>query len=706
MGFNAQGLYEIEDIAFVNTSEFTEPARHYKKYGCYTREPKGSKAYDQYWDIQEDRRINGMSMPGKLITDPVTKLQSIQDVHITGKHYGFLNFGRMLITKDIDTVEAKYLTGNIVRNAKKVGRKSIDFPRFIDGQYHYFKAKDFSRKAGLHMISVKARRKGFSYMEGFDCADEINMNSDITCIVTAFDMKYLTKGNQILPMSKRYLDWFELETDFWRGYLREEKDHIKLGFKLEGEGHKEFGFKSEIIGLSLMNNADAAAGKDAVLIKFEESGKNPILKEALSITMSTTEDGSVITGHIDIFGTGGTKDANWADFEEIFYNPVGHGCMAFANIWDDGCQDSPSGFFYSQEIGDPDFVDINGNSLKKKALEFHEKELVLQKKVKTQSDFIRWCAQRARSPKEAFSSGSDNIFPSAEIVEQKSRVEHNPDFKYLGRCGQLIRSRDTIQFKLNAILESEGVKVHEPIFNFPLKSGQDTHGCYVEWFSPYRSLEDGKIPRGLYRIWHDPYAHDKDKKDISIKDSLGATYVYERMNNFTQGKGDYLVACYVGRPERVDDYNETLLRIAEYWNAIIMFENDRGDVKGYFARAKKSHLLADEPNLEWVAALQGKANRGKGINMTDKRKAHSAILLKDWLIEKRGKDIFGNERMNLHYIYDPAFLGELLKWNGKGNFDRVSAALVGMFDMKECFNMPIKVGNKIGKESFFAPKSR
>lgn len=705
MGFNAQGLYELEDIAFVNTSLFTEAARHYKKYGCYTTAPQGSKDYTDFWDIEEERRKNGMTAPGKLITviENGKPVQKIQEVHITGKHYGFLNYGRILLTKDIDTVEAKYLTGSNVKNVRKVGKKTIDFPRFIDGQYNWWKAKEFASKIGLHVIACKARRKGFSYMEGFDCADEINMNPFITCLVTAFDMKYLTKGNQILPMAKRYLDWMEDNTDFNRGYIKEEIDHIKLGFKKQGEGHKEYGYKSELIGVSLMNNPDAAAGKDAVLIKFEESGKNPILKEALSITMSTTEDGSVITGRIDVFGTGGTKDANWADFEEIYYNPEGFGFMAFDNIWDDASTGTGCGFFYPQQIGDPDHLDEHGNSLVEDALKIDAIKEEQAKRTKSQSDFIRWRAQRGRCGKEAFSSGSDNIFPTADIVDQRSIVEHNADYKYLGRAGQLLRTDKGIRFKLNAVLKEEGIKVYDPIFNFPLKNGQDPTGTYVEWYSPYKDVR-GKVPNGLYRIFHDPYAHDKDTKEITIKDSLGAAYVYMRPNNIVQGGGDILVACYVGRPARVDDYNEILLRMAEYWNAGVMFENDRGDVEGYFKRAKASHLLIDTPEFKTLTALQGKTNRGKGVNMNENRKANAAIFLRDWLTQPRDKDSFGNVKTNLHYIFDAALLSELLKWNPKGNFDRVSALLVGMLDIKESFNVKIEEATKANTESFFNKK--
>lgn len=702
MGLNAQGLYEIEEIAFCNTTEFMATGKFFKKNGVYTKAPKGSREHKEFWDLEEDRRKNGMTLPGKLYYED--GIPKIQQVHITGEHYGFLNYARIKRVKDEDLLALKQFVTNdstLLKHSKKVGHKDYDFPSFIDGQYHWFKAKEFAQSIGLNIIMCKARRKGFSYMEGWDSADTINMIPFSTVLIGAYDFKYITLGNQMMGMAKTYLDFLELHTDFGRGYLKESSEHIKLGYKKTTEGQKEFGYRSELVALSFMNNPDAAVGKDAVKIKMEECGKFPNLKEALDVTQSTTEAGSIKTGFITMFGTGGTKDANWADFESIYYNPESYGCLMFDNIWDDGAKGTPAGFFYPQEIGDDAYIDAHGNSLKEQALASFEIEKGKQKKIKSNSEFLKWVGQRARNGKEAFANGSDNIFPAIEILDQLQKVEHDPDFKYLPRIGVLVGTEKGIKFKLNSDLQALEQKVHDPIFNFPLKDKQDVDGCYVEWVSPYRDPHTGMIPKGLYRLWHDPYAHDTDKKDLTIKHSLGTTYVYERMNNFTPGRGDYLVGCYVGRPERMDDYNEHLLRIAEYWNAEIMFENDRGDVKGFAARKRKLHLLADEPDLDWEKELKGKTNRGKGMNMTIKRKEKGAIYLRDWLLEPRNKDAFGNTRMNLHYIYDPALLRELLKWNLKGNFDRVSALLVGMYDMKECFDKEIKIPTVRDKTDFF-----
>lgn len=703
MGLNANGHYEIEDIAFCNTSPLTATGRYFKKNGIYTKAPKDSREYKEFWDIEEDRRKNGMKIPGKLLYNAKGEV-SMQEIHITGEHYGFLNYARIKRVKEEDLVGLRQFVtkdSHLLKHSKKVGTKDYDFPAFIDGQYHWMKAKEFAQSKGLHLVMCKARRKGFSYMEGWDSADTINMIPYCTVLIGAYDYKYITLGNQMMGMAKRYLDFLELHTDFGRGFIKEGLDHIKLGYKLTSEGQKEFGYLSELIALSFMNNADAAAGKDAIKIKLEECGKFPNLKEALDITLSTTEDGSIKTGFITMFGTGGTKDANWADFEQIYYNPESHGCMMFDNVWDDGAKGTPCGYFYPQEMGDPLHVDEHGNSNKEASLISFEAEKERQKKIKSNSEFLRWIGQRARNGKEAFANGSDNIFPAIEILDQLQRVEHDPDFKYLPRVGVLASTENGIKFKMNSDLEALKQKTHEPVFNFPLKDKQDVTGAYVEWISPYRDPNTGRIPKDLYRIWNDPYAHDMDKKNLTIKHSLGSTYVYERINNITPGRGDYLVASYVGRPERMDDYNENLLKIAEYWNAEIMFENDRGDLKGYATRRKKLHLLADEPDLEWVKELQGKTRREKGMNMTIKRKEKGAIYLRDWLLEPRGRDKNGNVKLNLHYIYDPALLRELLKWNLKGNFDRVSTLLIGMYDMKECFNKEIKMPPVRNPNDFF-----
>lgn len=706
MPFDDKGLYHFEDISFVNTSGFNEAARYFKKHGCYTKAPVGSRDYNEYWDIEEDRRKNGMTLPGKLTRDEKGN-QIIQQVHITGEHYGFLNYARILRTKDEeDKKPLSYIVkdSNLLKNAKKVGKKDMDFPAFFDGQYHYFHAKEIARNNGLHMVVGKARRKGFSYIEGWDCADTVNLVPYITVVVAAYDLKYITKGNQIFGMAKNYLSFLEQNTDWNRGILKNDKEFIKLGYKDEGST-LEKGYQSMLFAVSCMNNPDAIVGKDAIKIKLEEMGKFPNVKEVLDVTFSTTEAGDLQTGQITMFGTGGTDEANWEQFEEIHSNPAKFGCMVFDNVWDEGAKGTGCGFFYPHDLNLEPYIDENGNSDLVAAAASTKKQRAEKKEIsKSAYDYAKYVGQRANCPKEAFARSGDSIFPVAEISAHLQKIENDPNYKYLAREGQLVRESGKIKFRHNTELEALNIPIHPPIYSHQIEKNQDAHGCYVEWISPYRDSRTGLIPKGMYRIWHDPYAQDKAKDNITIKDSLGCAYVYERVNNLSSGQGDILVASLIGRPERMDEYNENLLKLAEYWNAEVMFESNRGDVKGYFARKGKLDLLADEPDLEWESSIKKTRTKSKGMVMNDARKGKGAIYLRDWLTQTRGTSETGGDKTNLDYIYDAGLLKELLKWNLKGNFDRVSSLIVGMYDMHECFNKEIKESKPNDKNDFFNKK--
>ena len=53
------------------------------------------------------------------------------------------------------------------------------------------------------------------------------------------------------------------------------------------------------------------------------------------------------------------------------------------------------------------------------------------------------------------------------------------------------------------------------------------------------------------------------------------------------------------------------------------------------------------------------------------------------------------------HAYDLALLDELIKYNRSGNFDRVSAMMVGMFHLKELYNRTISVEQSKESNSFF-----
>lgn len=680
--------YEFEDIAFVNTDLFTQTARDFernKKVYCKAHEK--SAEYREFWDLEERRLKHGMTAPGKLYTDEFG-IQKIQEVRITGEHYGYLNYGRIKLTQDKEDALLGKGDENILKN--RSAEKTESFPAFWDGDYHYFHARELGRKLGYNLIVAKARRKGYSFKNAYICAHTAIFKPKSTTIIGAFEKKYLTTGDGTTMMTKTVLDWFEEYTDFNRGFLSDDIENLELGYMPEGTRLRK-GYRSKIISLSFKDNPDAAIGKDGTLIIIDEAGRFPGITDMLDVTLPTLEDGELITGQIIVFGTGGTKEANWKEFEKLFYELEKYRFMPFHNIWDDGKIGTNCGFFHSHILNLKPHIDKEGNSIKDKALISTNKLRDYQKQhAKTTQDYVTYLGQRCIKPSEAFSSGSVSLFDSADLRNHSDIVEHDPRIRDLHREG--IVKHVGGEYKLipnRALIDSER---HPPLFSYKTNLDKDFTGCFVEWHPPFKV--NGKVPDNLYRIWVDPYAYKKYEGDIKISDSLGTAYVYERINNITYTKGDIIVGCRVGRPGDPDDFNADLLAIAQYYNATVQFERDRGNIEDYFKRAGFYHLLADEPDFHWRRELAGKKTLPqKGILMSEgsKRKETAALLLRQWLYQNRGKTHEDKNIFNFTYLYDLGLLDELKYWNLKGNFDRVSALLVGMLDMNEIIEKEIEV---------------
>jgi hypothetical protein len=213
----------------------------------------------------------------------------------------------------------------------------------------------------------------------------------------------------------------------------------------------------------------------------------------------------------------------------------------------------------------------------------------------------------------------------------------------------------------------------------------DITGCVTVYDSPFKD-GSGETPENMYKIFHDPYAQDG-----GMGLSLGAAYVYKRVNKY-HAPDDMLVAVYVGRPESQDAFNENLFMLAEYYNAKIMFENDRGEVIPYAKRFDKLHWLEEEVDIydkrEGVAIK--KLNRQYGISVGSKeRKGQGELYFAQWLKTPRGKKENGERVYNFHKIYDLGLLEELIRYDRDGNFDRVAANIAGHLMLKGVHNQEI-----------------
>jgi hypothetical protein len=685
---NDKGLtmYRTEDIAFVNTSEFSRTGKEYLKTGKYTKaHPKYDAAeYKAFWDEEERRCIEGYSVPGKLIKD-ATGNYALQDIHITGEHYGYLNFGEIKRSKGFE-VNKGIITngeGEALKQSSIGGVKDFFFPDFWDGDYYFFKAIELCRKIGKHLVVGKARRKGYSYKNGWIVANKANLQRRSTSVVGAYDAASLFDDGTMNKVMN-YLDFICKNTDWNKRRLHNTLEHLEIGFRYKGDDTKR-GFLSNIYTAILKGNPGGMRGKDADLLLLEESGKCPNLSEILDATLKTLSDGIYTTGLFVAFGTGGGDDNQWQGFEDLFYDVHARKFIAFENIFDDDMLGTSCGYFHGSFMNKPGLIDIHGNSDIKGSVAFNNAEKSMVSHDPSKLNALEM--EEPEKPSEAFSRAANNIFPAKDLDGQLRRLMHDPNLKGIGREGIFIQNGSRVKFldRLTCTVE-EASTIPPVVDNYPLNPKDDLRGCWMLWEQPYRNPVTGLIPDDLYSLWNDPYGISKDKDHITIKDSLGVTWLYENPNNFTTTKGDRIVGCFVGRREDTEEYDDQMFLGCMYFNGKILYENDRGDV---FSNAKKRgllDLLKTEPEFHYQKDLaKGGGGRKRGVSIAGNsgRKLNGVLYLKKWLMEKRGIDNNGNNILNLHYFYSIGGIKELLKYDGKRNADRVSGLIVGMFDIRE-----------------------
>jgi len=690
---DALEMFDFDDIAFVNTSEASSTAAHFKKFGCYTKlHPKWDRReFNAFWDEEERKCKEGLVLPGKLIKNDAG-LYEIQKVHITGEHYGYLNYSKIKASAEFDIKKGIIYSPNgepISKVEQGIVDKTALFPSFWDGDYYFFKSLELARRVGRHVVVGKARRKGYSYKNGWIVANRANLYRGSTSVVSAYDGASLFEDGTMNKVMS-FLDNLNDNTDWSKGRIHNSLEHIEIGYRLRGNPAKK-GFLSKIYTAILGKDGGKIRGKDASIILIEEAGKCANLTDVLDATLKSLEDGSLMTGLMIVFGTGGGAETAWAGFEDLFYNVISRKFLAFVNNWDEDATDDYCGFFHPCYMSKPGLykgvplIDRHGNSNVKAAIEFEKQEL-----VRYGSDDGKVTAhlmEEPHSPSQAFSRAKSVIFNAQLLDAQFKKTVKLASRNTIGREGMFTNTGSKIVFKDRALMEEdELLNTPKAIKNYPISKADDTRGCWVIYDEPYRDPATGLIPEHLYHVWNDPFAISKTKDTFTTRDSLACTIIYEAANNLTASKGDKIVAVYVGRTEDTTDYDLQMFLGATYYNGKILYENDRGDVYGNALKLGYLHLLKTETTFQHQKELQkGGMGRKFGISIASnpQRKQTGIVYLKNWLITPRGKDIHGNTILNLHIIYDLPILKELLKYDGSKNADRVSCLIIGMFDIKE-----------------------
>lgn len=199
------------------------------------------------------------------------------------------------------------------------------------------------------------------------------------------------------------------------------------------------------------------------------------------------------------------------------------------------------------------------------------------------------------------------------------------------------------------------------------------------------------LTRGITTHNCDPYDHDQ-----AGTNSLGSTFIYKRFQNFEEYY-DIIVAEYTGRPARAEDYYENVRKLLIYYNAKLLYENERKGIFPYFTQKHCDYLLVDQPDIINDIIGNSKVQRRKGIHMTKAIRDYGEGLIKEWLNEE-----YAPGCKNLTKILSEPLLEELIQTNGILNVDRIISLIMVMIYREQIHNLKTKqVENEVRRQRLF-----
>lgn len=645
---DAEGKIEVnitEPHILEDMDYFRPSAIHFQNHGCFTKlrpNPNPNSEYGKWIRTEIKRCWYGYVRPS-------------DGEWIPGDYYYYLNYCPIQLIK-------KLPNGQSVR--------TIDFPRVWDGQYlvqHYLYN---ARLHGHHASELASRGKGKSYIgagllaKRFKLGENQQVREKVQSVVTASDKKYIYGPNQILNMFKYYIDFQSQHTQFPRQLLTDSAQLLmwESGFKDKETGVRK-GSQNAVIGVTTGVNQDKLNGSRGVLYLIEEAGIFSDLGSLYQMIRPSVEDGKDVYGLIFAYGTAGDENSNFIDLQEMMYNPDGYNMEKNPNVWDkEGQGRKWFTFFYPAYLNRANCMDENGNSNVTKALlEICQDRYVVKYNSTDINAITKRISQYPITPQEAIIRAHSTIFPITELNERLNQIDNNPNFYNDTYVGDLV-------FNGNGEVEFV-ISNDKPIRDFPTKDNKITGA--IEIYALPEKGSNGKIPNERYIAGADPY-----DDDASNTMSLGSFFVLDTWT-------DTIVMEYTGRPMFANDYFEICRKGCLFYNAKLMYENNKKGLFAYFSMMNSSYLLAVTPNYlkdKQLIKDIGYGNKAFGINATIAIKGYGYQKIREWLLQpytKIEKDAEGNDievqQANLYRLKNRALIKELILWNPDINVDRIMA---------------------------------
>ena len=565
-----------------------------------------SVAYQEYWAKEIDRCKNGYKPKG------MNK--------ISGKYYFYLNYYKILGNDGTD--------GN---------RKTLISPWYRAMDHEYFDTIETCKDEGKGMIVIKARDKGFSYMNSGAVAHEytfypfndVGIAAGLQATAAAFFDKTKKGLNGIHPNFKHSL-------------LKDTDGVMRSGYKQKNkDGKWEIGGYQSTIICRTMDNPEVFKGERVSLMIFEEAGEFKHLKNAYMSSKACFMDGVIQFGVPIVGGTGGDIHKASKDFMDMYYNSEAYNLIPIFIP----ASRAYYGFF-DIEKGTENMV-----GAEKKLTE--EREVI--QKSGDQEAYNLHLQNYPLTIEEAFLNAKGSRFDIGLLNSQRSRIYSSKYLEYQIQRGNLhweltVEGRETVRWEPN------------PLGPYKVLSHPKTE---------YTGLDIGGI---------DSY----DQDEAGASDSLGSAMIYRRFVN-PGTASDYVVAEYTDRPKKKEDFWDGCLKLAVYYNAKMLVEYTKIGILDYFKRMNALKYLKEKP--ESAHAPGSKVRNRYGVHMNKQVKALMEDVIDDYI------------RDSVEDIWFPDLIDEL-SYYGTRNTDRVFAFGMCLLHNLDNFRMQVKETEEIEDVGF------
>ena len=537
-----------------------------------------SVQYQEYWAQEMDRCVNGFKPKGMK--------------KISGKYYFYLNYYMIL--------------GN---DGTSGNRKTLIHPWYRAMDHEYFDTIETCKEEGKGMIVIKARDKGFSYMNSGAVAHEytffpfndVGVAAGLQATADAFFDKVKKGLNGIHP-------------NFKHSVLKDTTDIMRSGYKQKNkDGKWEIGGYQSTIICRTMDNPEVFKGERVSLMVFEEAGEFKKLKNAYMSSKACFMDGDIQFGVPIVGGTGGDITKASKDFMDMYYSYDAYNLIPM---------------FIPASRAYYGFFDINtGVENEKAAIEKLTEERDNIQKSGDNDAYNLHVQNYPLTVEEAFLNTKSSRFDISLLNAQRSRILSSIDFRSQIQRGYLDWELGNDEFAVKWRPHPDG---------------------------PYRILAH---PMTEFRFLDIGGVDSYDQDTAGASDSLGSAIIYRRFAN-TDVPSDYVIAEYTDRPPKKEDFWDGVLKLAVYYNAKMLVEYTKIGILDYFKRMNALKYLKEKPES---AHNPGTKTRNRyGVHMNKQVKSLLEDLIDDYI------------RENVEDIWFMDLIDELAVY-GRQNTDRAMA---------------------------------